>query len=148
MATKKTTTKKTTTAEKTTSKKSAAAKTAAETAGTKKSSGTETAAAEALETAVRVAREATHATVGAGFVVQDRLAQRKFEIVSYRTFLDEARTVGAERVTEVQDFFAPFAKRVTETVEPVAEKFEERLPSPVRDALVDGRQRVRELLDA
>ena len=90
---------------------------------------------DALETAVRYGRDASFAYIGAGFVVSDRISQGKFELMDYQAFIDEAKAKGEARVTEVQEFF-----------EPISERFEAQLPAPVRDAIVDGRERVRELL--
>ena len=101
---------------------------------------------EFVETAVRFARDAAHASIGAGLVVQDRVSQRKFELIDYRTFNDEAKAKGEERVNEVQDFFEPITKRVNETVEPITERIEAQLPTPVREAIVERRERMRELL--
>lgn len=103
-------------------------------------------AEDALETAVRFAKDASYTSIGAGFVVQDRINERKFELIDYKTFLDEAKTKGHEQVTEVQNFIEPIAARINERVEPITDRIEAQLPTPVREAIVDGRERVSKLL--
>ena len=141
MATKKTAAKKSTTSKK--------ASTATETSTVDSVVDEVTERAEdAFETVVRYAREAAHTSIGAAFVVPERINQRKFELIDYRTFLDEAKAQGEERAADVQHFFEPFVQRVNDAVEPITEKIEAQLPAPVREAIVDGRERVRELLSA
>lgn len=101
---------------------------------------------EAVGTVARFARDGAHASIGAGFVVQGRLAERKFEFIGYRTFLEEAKAEGQARVNDLQEFVEPAMTQFSELVEPIADRIENRLPAPVRDALADGRERVRELL--
>ncbi len=156
MATKKTTAKKTTTKAKATAKTTA--KKATKTAAPKSTvdsvvenvtdvvEGVGERAEDAFETAVRFAKDASYTSIGAGFVVQDRLSQRKFELIDYKTFLDEAKAKGHEQVVEVQNFIEPIAERINERVEPITDRIEAQLPTQVRDAIVDGRERVSKLL--
>lgn len=103
-------------------------------------------AEDAFETAVRFAKDAGYTSIGAGLVVQDRLSQRKFELIDYKTFLDEAKAKGHEQVVEVQNFIEPIAERINERVEPITERIEAQLPTQFRDAIVDGRERMSKLL--
>lgn len=159
MATKKSTAKTTkTTAKKATTKTSAKATSAKKTAAPKSTvdsvvenvtdavEGVTERAEDAFETAVRFAKDASYTSIGAGLVVQERVSQRKFEMIDYKTFLDEAKTKGHEQVVEVQNFIEPIAERINERVEPIAERIEAQLPTQVRDAIVDGRERMSKLL--
>jgi len=102
---------------------------------------------DAIETAVRFARDAAHTYVGMGFVIRDRVSERKFELVDYRTFLDEAKVKGEAQLSEIQSKIEPISARFTQTVEPVAEFIESTLPHQVKDVIDSNRDRVRHLLD-
>ena len=157
--TKKTATKRTT-ARKPAAKKTAARKPVAKKAAAVKQPAVESMVSEvtdrvedvadrmedAFGTAVKFARDAAHTYIGMGFVVQDRLARRDFDKMSYSAFLEDAKVKGHDRVTEIQDRIEPYAKRVTERIEPITERIESNLPKPVKEALETGRERVRELL--
>ena len=146
MATKKSTAKKTT-ARKAAPKASAKTTKATKTAAPKSTvdtvvenvtdvvEGVTERAEDAFETAVRFAKDASYTSIGAGFVVQDRINERKFELIDYKTFLDEAKAKGHEQVADVQSF-----------IEPIVDRVEAQLPTPVRDVIVDGRERVSKLL--
>ena len=161
MATTKTAAKKTT-ARKPAAKKTAARKPAAKKTATGQTASKQTAAfvadvnefiddasdraEDAFETALRYAREAAYTYVGAGFVIQDRVAQRKFDRVDYRTFLDEAKTKGEAQLSEIQSKIEPIAAKFTQAVEPIVDRIEETLPKQVKDAVEANRDRVRDLL--
>lgn len=103
---------------------------------------------DVVEGAVRFSRDAAHVSIGAPFVVQQRIAGRNFEVVDYRTFLDEAKAEGSERVGELQELVEPMTARVTEVVDPITERIEAQLPTQVRTTLQDNRRRMRDLLNA
>jgi hypothetical protein len=102
---------------------------------------------DAFESAVHFARDAAHTYIGIGLVVQDRITNRGTAATSRSgNLLTEAKDKGHDRVTEIQHWIEPYAKRVTERFEPITERIESTLPAPVKEALDSGRERVRELL--
>jgi hypothetical protein len=160
-AAKKTAAKKTT-ARKTTAKKTAAKKTAA-----KKTAATKTAAPtaasvtddvqelvedatkrfeESVDVAARFARDAAFVSLGTPFVIQDRIVERNFELVDYRTFLDQAKAKGEVQFEEIRSAIEPITDKFTQTVEPIVERIEENLPKQVKDVVDANRARMRELL--
>lgn len=101
---------------------------------------------DAVELMVRFARDAAHTYVGAGFVIQDKLARRDFGLVDYQAFLDQAKAKGDEQIAEFQARIEPLTSKVNQAVEPITDLIETNLPKPVKDALDAGRDRVRDLL--
>ncbi len=153
-ATKKSAAKKSA-AKKPAAKKSAARKVAAKKATVTATVDTATATldemndrvTDALDKSAKFARDAAHTYIGVGLVIQDRLARRDFTTtVGYTEFLEQAKTMGHDRVVEIRDRVEPYAKRITDRIEPITDRIESTLPQPVKDAVDASRDRVRVLL--
>ena len=144
----RTTARKATATRKTATKKTATNKTAAApVTETAKLDEVSDRIGETFDRSVKFARDAAHTSIGVGLVIQDRIARGDFMTsIDYAEFLDQAKSMGHDRVVDLRNQVEPYAQRITERFEPITNRIESALPQPVKSVVDAGRDRIRDLL--